>query len=78
MKNNAVINARVEEILKVIDARAYTIIYLRDKDGKESLLYSGYLYDALANKSFIDTYGAYKLVGMSIIVSSVTLLIEEG
>ena len=45
MKNNAHINARLEDLFEFMDARAYVNIFRQLKDGKEELLRSNKLYN---------------------------------
>lgn len=78
MKNNAHINATLEALLGVMDARAYVNIFRQLKDGKEELLRSNKLYNLLADYEFIDKYGEYKVIGLTIVLGNKCLLIKEG
>lgn len=78
MKNNAHINARLEDLFEFIDARAYVNIFRQLKDDKEEILRSNKLYILISDDSFISKYGAYKVIGLTVTFGAVSILIEEA
>lgn len=78
MNNNAHINARLEELLGVMDARAYVNIFRQLKDDKEEILRSNKLYKLISDDSFISKYGDYKVIGLTVTFGAVSILIEEA
>ena len=78
MNNNAFINARLEELFKIMDPRANVTIFKKAEDSKAELLSSTILYRLLSNDEFIGKYGDYKVIGLTIVVGYLSLLIEEA
>lgn len=80
MKNNAHINARLEDLFEFIDARAYVNIFRQLKDGKEELLRSNKLYNLLADNEFIGNRSIYdaRVIGLTVTLGVVSILIEEA
>ena len=81
MKNNAHINARLEDLFEFIDARAYVNIFRQRKDGKEELLRSNKLYNLLADNEFIGNRSIYdaRVIGLTVTLGVVvSILIEEA
>lgn len=80
MKNNAHINARLEDLFEFIDARAYVNIFRQLKDVKEELLRSNKLYNLLADNEFIGNRSIYdaRVIGLTVMLGVVSILIEEA
>ena len=78
MENNAIINTRLEELLGVMDPRAYVNIFKKTEDGKDELLRSTNLFRLLADDEFIGKYGSYKIIGLTIVLLHTNLLIKEA
>lgn len=80
MKNNAHINARLEDLFEFMDARAYVNIFRQLKDGKEELLRSNKLYNLLADNEFIGNRSIYdaRVIGLTVTLGVVSILIEEA
>lgn len=80
MKNNAHINARLEDLFEFIDARAYVNIFRQRKDGKEELLRSNNLYNLLADNELIGDRSIYnaRVIGLSFTLGVTNILIEEA
>ena len=77
MNNNAVINARLEGLLAVLDARSNLTIFTKREDGKEALLRSTPIYRLLADEEFLGKYNGAKVVGLAITLGQISILIEE-
>lgn len=80
MKNNAHINARLEDLFEFIDARAYVNIFRQRKDGKEELLRSNKLYNLLSDNEFIGNRSIYnaRVIGLTVSLGVTSILIEEA
>ncbi len=79
MKNNAIINTRLEVLLNVIDARANVDIFAQRGD-KQELLRSNKLFVLLADNEFIGNRSIYnaKVIGLNVTLGVVSILIEEA
>lgn len=77
MKNNAIINTRLEELLNVMDARAYVDIFEQVGEYQE-LLRSNKIYNLISNQEFIGKYGACKVIGLNVTLAVTSILIEEA
>lgn len=79
MKNNAIINTRLEGILNVMDARANVDIFAQRGD-KQELLRSNKLFVLLADNEFIGNRSIYnaKVIGLNVTLGVVSILIEEA
>ena len=77
MKNNTIINTRLEDLLNVMDARAYVDIFEQVGEYQE-LLRSNKIYNLISNQEFIGKYGAYKVIGLSVTLAVTSILIEEA
>lgn len=78
MKNNAIINTTLEELFKVMDPRAYVNLFKQIEGDKDELLRSTNLFKLLADDEFIGKYGSYKVIGLTIVLNSTSLLIKEA
>lgn len=80
MKNNAHINATLEAVLGVMDARAYVNIFRQLKDGKEELLRSNKIYNIISDQEFFGAYNVCeaKVIGLSVTFGATSILIEEA
>ena len=78
MNNNAIINTRLEELFKILDPRLYLTIFKKTEDSKEELLRSTNLYTLLSDDKFLNKYGDYKVIGLTIVIGHTSLLIEEA
>jgi len=78
MENNAIINAfRLADLLNILDARANISIFtsIAEKPIKESVK----VYELLADKEFIETYGKrYEVKGLVNFLHLTNILIEEA
>ena len=78
MKNNAIINTTLKELFNVMDPKAYVIIFKDLEGDKDELLRSTSLFRLLADDKFIGKYGSYKIIGLTIVLDSISLLIKEA
>lgn len=78
MKNNAHINATLEAVLGVMDARADVIIYKNINDSKDTPLITDKIYKLISDPEFIGKYGNYHVIGLTVFTSITALLIEEA
>lgn len=80
MKNNAHINATLEAVLGVMDARASVNIFRQLKDGKEELLRSNKIYNIISDQEFFGAYNVCeaKVIGLSVSLGVTSILIEEA
>lgn len=72
MKNNAHINCRLEDLLEILDARRTVNIFISEKQSVKL----GYVYEILADKDFIQTYGNNKIIGLSSMVRLTNILLK--
>lgn len=75
MENNATIRMRLKDLLNVLDARAYVTIFVSDKEkvSKESVN----VYELLADKDFMTTYGNYNVAGLISFAIDTNILITK-
>ena len=80
MKNNAIINTRLEVLLNIMDARANVDIFRATADGKEELLRSNKLFRILADNEFIGDSSIYnaRVIGLNVTLGVTSILIEEA
>ena len=78
MENNAFINVTLNELFDFMDPRARVNIFKKTEDGKEELLRSTNLYTLLSDDKFLNKYGDYKVIGLTIVIGHTSLLIEEA
>lgn len=74
--NNAIIHFTLKALLNILDARAYVSIYtgIGDKAIKDSVS----VYELLADKDFMSTYGSYNVSGLvSFSITSNILITKE-
>ena len=76
MNNNAIVNTRLEELLGVMDPRANVTVFEKAEDGKEVIIASSKLYDILSGW-FVNIYGSYKVIGLTVALGVASILIEE-
>ena len=77
MTNNGIISISVKDLLNILDARARVSIYTGEK--KEDIVkFSSNIYELLADKEFIDTYGSYSVAGIiGLLGNSANILITK-
>lgn len=77
MENNAIINIRFKDLLNILDARSIVTVYTGNR--KEDIIkYSARVYELLADKEFIDTYGSYSVAGViGLLGNSANILITK-
>ena len=77
MTNNGIISISVKDLLNILDARARVSIYTGEK--KEDIVkFSSNIYELLAVKEFIDTYGSYSVAGIiGLLGNSANILITK-
>ena len=78
MENNAIINTRLEQLLNVMDARAYVNIFNKELSKDERLIRSEKLYRLIADDEFLSQFGSFKVVGLSVTLGVISILIEEA
>lgn len=78
MENNVTIKARLEALLNVLDARSDVVIYKKIKDSKDTFLTTDKIYNLISDPEFIDKYGNYKVIGLTVFTRLAGLLIEEA
>lgn len=67
------IMARLQDFIDRLDARAYVAIYTDEKDA----IFSGKVYELLADDPVIKEYGQRKVTGIVITCAYVNILIGE-
>lgn len=75
MENNAIINARLKDLLEVLDMRATVNIFINE-DGDLSIRYAE-VYKIAADKEFIKTYGDREVIGFIRVLNVTNIMIEE-
>lgn len=78
MEKNATILSTLEELLKVIDARANVTIFRQLKNGNQEFLRLNKVYNLIADPEFTNEYGSYKIIGLCIALGVANILIEEA
>lgn len=77
MENNAIIHFTLKALLNILDARTYVSIYTGIKSDsiiKDSVS----VYELLADKDFMSTYGSYNVSGLiSFSITSNILITKE-
>ena len=76
MENNAIIKGTLLEVLGIMDARAYVMIFAFD-DNKNVCEQQGQVMRVLCNKDFMGVYGMYDVVGINVGISVVSILIQK-
>ena len=80
MLNNGYIHADLNEFLEFMDARADVCLFLITHGSKidfHGTLKEGKLYEILADKKLMDTYGNCRVNGISVTLGKVNIQIEE-
>ena len=77
MENNAFISISFKDLLNILDARASISIYTGEK--KEDIVkFNSNVYELLADKEFIDSYGSYSVAGfIGLLGNSANILITK-
>ncbi len=78
MKNNKNIGATLEELLKVMDARANVNIFKDLGNCKDELLRSNKIYNLISDPEFIGKYGSYNVIGLCVTLGVASILVEEA
>lgn len=77
MENNAIIKGTLQEVLGIMDARAYVMIFAFSDDNKSVGEQQGQVMRVLCNKDFMGVYGMYDVVGINVGISVVSILIQK-
>lgn len=77
MFNNAIINISFKDLLNILDARARVSVFTGTK--KEDIIkFNTSIYELLADKDFIDSYGSYNVAGViGLLGNSANILITK-
>ena len=78
MKNNAIVNTRLEDLLNVMDARANVNIFNKELSLDERLIRSEKLYYLIADGEVLSQFGSFKVIGLSVALGVASILIEEA
>ena len=83
MAKESIINTRLEDLIEVIDMRAYVSIFLKEcgkpaGEASELLIKSDKVCFIVCDKKFKNFYGAFKVIGLSVILGNLSILIEEA
>lgn len=73
MDNNAIIKARLKDLLEVMDMRKTVNIFINEK---KSIRYAE-VYELAADKEFIETYGDREVIGFIRVINVTNIMIEE-
>lgn len=75
MENNATIKMTLKALLNILDARAYVTIFTSEteKVSKDSVN----VFELLADKDFINTYGKYNVAGLISFAIDTNILITK-
>jgi len=77
-RNNAKINARLIDLLNIIDARASVNIFvLAPGEDRERNIKYDLVYEILTDKDFMRQYKSYEVIGLNIGLVN-NILIKEG
>lgn len=77
MENNAFISISFKDLLNILDARAIVTVYTGIKQ-EDIINKSARVYELLADKEFIDTYGSYSVAGViGLLGNSANILIKK-
>lgn len=76
MEKNATINARLADLLEVMDARAMVNIFVGDMDKQTSIKFLR-VYEFLAEPELMRKYKNYEVVGLNIGLQT-NILIKEA
>lgn len=75
MKNNAIINGRLKDLLNILDARASVDIFTSETE----LLIHANVYELLANDEFMRKYGRnYYVNGLTVGLTTSILITKEA
>lgn len=81
MKNND-IRCNFESLLKILDARAYIAVYVKDYEEAALTSYGRVkedrVYTFLADPAFLKKYELYRVVGITATLNGANILIEEA
>lgn len=81
MKNND-IRCNLESLLKILDARAYIAVYVKDYEKNNVASYDRVKEDRvftfLADPAFLKKYERYSVVGIVSTINGANILIEEA
>lgn len=81
MKNNN-IRCNLESLLKILDARAYIAVYVKDCEENNVAAYDRVkedrVYTFLADPAFLKKYENYIVVGIVSTLTGANILIEEA
>lgn len=77
MKNNAIIQSTLGDLLEILDARTNVYIFTREYGSEGVIRTSTPVYGILSDTSFLKKYSAYKVIGLNKTIGSTSILIEE-
>ena len=76
--NNAFISISFKDLLNILDARALVTVYTGIKQEDIITNHSARVYELLADKEFIDSYGSYSVAGViGLLGNSANILITK-
>jgi hypothetical protein len=79
MDNNAVISSRLKDLLDVMDARTTINIFIEDEETKtEKRLNGCKVFELLADRDFLRTYGNCDVVGLNCGIVTNILISKEA
>lgn len=77
MANNGLISFSLKDLLNILDARARVSIFTGETKA-DLIKFDSNIYELLADKDFIDSYGSYNVAGViGILGNSANILITK-
>ena len=80
MEKNATINARLVDLLDVLDARKTVNVFLKEYKGeKQTSIRYDTVYEILADKDFMRAYYNHEVIGLNLgLVTNILIGVEEA
>lgn len=77
MKNNAIVNTNLGDLLNLLDARAFVNIFA-GKNGDKCVKANRRVYELLSDKEFLKAYADRQVTGLLTLLNSISIMVEEA
>lgn len=78
MEKNATINSRLEDLLDVMDARAYINVFVENADEDQTSVAYCRVYEFITDDGLMDDYKDLEVIGLNCGLPSTNILIKEA
>ena len=78
MNNNAIITTTLEDLLNIMDARAYISLFVKEDDVDKCTGPTIRVYELLTDSEKMSKWGAYRVISLSTFNNVAGVLIKEA